>query len=145
MAETPEMLTTSGSGDSPEAGTSAKSMRPRFKASNMSFKEMVEMVAILHKDDYDGNYGPYARPNLRKAKIMAKVVETLQASFGVQRSKDQLRKRWSDLKLREPDQYRRIRKVLKKSKYLSCFSLVFITLYTAPCAFPSYTIFCSSF
>ncbi|PIO25323.1 hypothetical protein AB205_0085990 [Aquarana catesbeiana] len=45
---------------------------------------------------------------------MAKVVKNLQKNFGVWRSKDQLRKQWSDLKLREQDQYRRIKRVLQK-------------------------------
>ncbi|PIO28514.1 hypothetical protein AB205_0126160 [Aquarana catesbeiana] len=45
---------------------------------------------------------------------MTKVVKSLQKNFGVWRSKDQLRKRWSDLKLREQDQYRRIKRVLQK-------------------------------
>ncbi|PIO12936.1 hypothetical protein AB205_0217010 [Aquarana catesbeiana] len=78
----------------------------------MSIGEMVEMVDILKRDDYDGKHGPY--PNVRKAKIMAKVVKSLQKNFGVRRSKDQLRKRWSDLKLRAQDQYRRIKRVLQK-------------------------------
>ncbi|PIO10099.1 hypothetical protein AB205_0114200, partial [Aquarana catesbeiana] len=80
----------------------------------MSFGEMLEMVDILKKADYDGKYGPYPNPNIRKAKIMAKVVKSLHRNFGVRRSKDQLRKRWSDLKLREPEQYRKIRRVLQK-------------------------------
>ncbi|PIO13760.1 hypothetical protein AB205_0023280 [Aquarana catesbeiana] len=63
--------------------------RSRFKASNMSFGEMLEMVDILKRADYEG----------KKAKIMAKVVKSLHRKFGVRRSKDQLRKRWSDLKL----------------------------------------------
>ncbi|PIO09049.1 hypothetical protein AB205_0069100 [Aquarana catesbeiana] len=87
----------------------------RFKASNMSFIEMVEMVDILKRADYDGKHGPYPNPNVRKAKIMAKVVRSLHRNFGVRRSKDQLRKRWSDLKLREQDQYRKIKSVLQKS------------------------------
>ncbi|PIN97848.1 hypothetical protein AB205_0119080 [Aquarana catesbeiana] len=45
---------------------------------------------------------------------MAKVVKSLHRNFGVRRSKDQLRKRWSDLKLREQDQYRKIKRVLQK-------------------------------
>ncbi|PIO27545.1 hypothetical protein AB205_0191040 [Aquarana catesbeiana] len=57
---------------------------------------------------------PYPNPNVRKAKIMAKVVKSLHRNFGVRRSKDQLRKRWSDLKLREHDQYKRIKRVLQK-------------------------------
>ncbi|XP_077315595.1 uncharacterized protein LOC143935527 [Lithobates pipiens] len=85
--------------------------RRRFKASNMSFGEMVD---IVKRNDYDGKYGPYPNPNVRKAKIMTKVVKSLQKNFGVRRSKDQLRKRWSDLKLREHDQYRRIKRVLQK-------------------------------
>ncbi|PIO37826.1 hypothetical protein AB205_0147970 [Aquarana catesbeiana] len=72
----------------------------------MSFGEMLEMVDIMKRADYDG----------KKAKIMAKVVKSLQKNFEVRRSKDQLRKRWSDLKLREQDRYRRIRRVLQKSK-----------------------------
>ncbi|PIO36141.1 hypothetical protein AB205_0126910 [Aquarana catesbeiana] len=81
----------------------------------MSFEEMVEMVDILKRADYDGKYGPYLNPNVRKAKIMTKVVKSLRRNFGVRRSKEQLRKRWSGLKLREQDQYRRIKKVLLKS------------------------------
>ena len=100
--------------ESPEAETS-RSRRRRFKASNMSFGEMLEMVDILKKADYDRKYGPYPNPNVREAKIMAKVFKSLQKNFGVRRSKDQLRKRWSDLKLREHEQYRRIRRVLQKS------------------------------
>ncbi|PIN88214.1 hypothetical protein AB205_0033660 [Aquarana catesbeiana] len=46
---------------------------------------------------------------------MTKVVKSLCRNLGVRRSKEQLRKRWSDLKLREQDQYRRIKKVLLKS------------------------------
>ncbi|PIO33461.1 hypothetical protein AB205_0210310 [Aquarana catesbeiana] len=77
--------------------------------------EMVEMVDILKRADYDGKYGPYLNPNVRKAKIMTKVVKSLRRNFGIRRSKEQLRKRWSDLKLREHDQYRRIKKVHLKS------------------------------
>ncbi|PIO15525.1 hypothetical protein AB205_0085510 [Aquarana catesbeiana] len=88
--------------------------RRKFKASNMSFIEMVEMVDILKRTDYDGKPGPYPNPNVRKAKIMTKVVKSLHRNFGVRRSKNQLRKRWSDLKLREHDQYRKIKRVLQK-------------------------------
>ncbi|PIO14003.1 hypothetical protein AB205_0105670, partial [Aquarana catesbeiana] len=45
---------------------------------------------------------------------MTKVVKSLHRNFGVRRSKDQLRKRWSDLKLREHYRYRRIKRVLQK-------------------------------
>ncbi|PIO13686.1 hypothetical protein AB205_0209710 [Aquarana catesbeiana] len=41
----------------------------------MSFGEMLEMVDILKRADYDGKYGPYPNPNVRKAKIMTKVVK----------------------------------------------------------------------
>ncbi|PIN97657.1 hypothetical protein AB205_0146930 [Aquarana catesbeiana] len=75
----------------------------------------IEMVDILMRADYDGKHGPYPNPNVRKTKIMAKVVKSLHRNFGVGRSKDQLRKRWSDLKLREKDQYRKIKRVLQKS------------------------------
>ncbi|PIN97705.1 hypothetical protein AB205_0010510 [Aquarana catesbeiana] len=49
----------------------------------MSFVEMVEMVDILKRADYDGKYGPYTNPNMRKAKIMTKVVKSLRRNFGV--------------------------------------------------------------
>ncbi|PIO13416.1 hypothetical protein AB205_0219480 [Aquarana catesbeiana] len=87
-------------------------IRRRFKASNMSFVEMVERVDILKRADYDGKHGPY--PNVRKAKIMTKVVKSLHRNFGVRRSKDQLKKCLSDLKLREQDQYRKIKRALQK-------------------------------
>ncbi|PIO24611.1 hypothetical protein AB205_0049020 [Aquarana catesbeiana] len=45
---------------------------------------------------------------------MTKVVKSLHRNFAVRRSKDQLRKRWSVLKLREQDQYRKIKRVLQK-------------------------------
>ncbi|PIO27921.1 hypothetical protein AB205_0109520 [Aquarana catesbeiana] len=98
--------------ESLEQGSSRS--RTRYKALNMSFVEMVEMVDILKRADYDGKFGPYSNPNVRKAKIMAKGVRSLHRNFGVRGSKKQLRKRWSDLKLREHDQYRKIRKVLQK-------------------------------
>ncbi|PIO10540.1 hypothetical protein AB205_0148200 [Aquarana catesbeiana] len=114
MADTEQVHAEESSNDeeSPEPQTSRS--RGRFKASNMSFVEMVKMVDILKRAEYDGKYGPYRNPNVRKAKIMSKVVKSLQKNFGVQRSKDQLRKRWSDLKLREHYQYRRIKRVLQK-------------------------------
>ncbi|XP_077334663.1 uncharacterized protein LOC143976036 [Lithobates pipiens] len=118
MAERTQMCNQSSTNEeegeeSPKPETS-QSRKRRFKASNMSFVEMLEMVDILNRTDYDGKYGPYPNPNIRKAKIMTKVVKSLQKNFGVRRSKDQLRKRWSDLKLREHDQYRRIKRVLQK-------------------------------
>ncbi|PIN96979.1 hypothetical protein AB205_0046200 [Aquarana catesbeiana] len=94
----------------------------------MAFVEMVGMVDILKRADYDGKYGPYPNPNVRKAKIVTKVVKSLHRNFGVRRSKDQLRKRWSDLELREHDQYRRIRRVLQKVNSSPVFLfLIFIT------------------
>ncbi|PIN97997.1 hypothetical protein AB205_0158680, partial [Aquarana catesbeiana] len=101
---------------SPEPQT-ARSWRI-FKASNMAFIEMVETVDIFKRANYDGKHGPYPNPNVRKAKIMTKVVKSLPKNFGVRRSKDQLRKRWSDLKLREQDQYRRIECCKKGRKRL---------------------------
>ena len=101
--------------ESPEAGTSRS--RPRlYKATNMSLEEMVEMVDILRRKHYDGDHGPYNTPNRRKAKIMGKVARRIYDIFGVRRSKEQLRKRWSALKLREPEQYRRINRIIEKSR-----------------------------
>ncbi|PIO26991.1 hypothetical protein AB205_0092730 [Aquarana catesbeiana] len=67
--------------ESPEPETSRS--RRRFKTSNMSFVEMVEMVDILKRADYDGKHGPYRNPYVGKAKIMTKVVRSLQRNFGV--------------------------------------------------------------
>ncbi|PIO28979.1 hypothetical protein AB205_0154690 [Aquarana catesbeiana] len=78
--------------------------------------EMVEMVDILKRANYDGKHGPYPNPNERKAKTMTKVVRSLPRNFGAQRSKDQLRKGWSDLKLREHNRYRKIKRVLQKKE-----------------------------
>ncbi|PIO27341.1 hypothetical protein AB205_0181520 [Aquarana catesbeiana] len=50
--------------ESPEPETSG-SRRRRFKASKMSFGEMLEMVDILKKADYDRKYGPYPNPNMK--------------------------------------------------------------------------------
>ncbi|PIO26514.1 hypothetical protein AB205_0209750 [Aquarana catesbeiana] len=113
MAERQQVHAAESSNDESLEPRMPRSWR-RFKASNMSFVEMVEMVDILKRADYEGKHGPYPNPNVRKAKIMTKVVKSLHKNFGVRRSKDQLRKRWSDLKLREQDQYRRIKRVLQK-------------------------------
>ncbi|PIO13492.1 hypothetical protein AB205_0053770 [Aquarana catesbeiana] len=48
----------------------------------MAFVEMVEMVDILKRADYDGKYGPYLNPIVRKAKIMTKVLKSLHRNFG---------------------------------------------------------------
>ena len=82
---------------------------------------MVELVYIMRRKDYDGEYGPYKTPNCRKAKIMVKVARRVKDMFGVTRSKEQLRKRWSDLKLWEPHQMKKILKILRKSKSLYFF------------------------
>ncbi|PIO12612.1 hypothetical protein AB205_0090740 [Aquarana catesbeiana] len=101
--------------ESPEPQPSTS--RRRYKATNMAFEEMVEMLSILRREDYDGKKGPYTRPNMRKDKKMASVVTALEEKFGTKRAKDQLRKLWSDLKSREPEQYWRIKKLLKKTSF----------------------------
>ncbi|PIO36697.1 hypothetical protein AB205_0005060 [Aquarana catesbeiana] len=45
---------------------------------------------------------------------MSSVVTALEQKFGIKRAKEQLRKRWSDLKTRDPEQYWQIKKLLKK-------------------------------
>ncbi|XP_073467753.1 uncharacterized protein [Aquarana catesbeiana] len=112
MAERQQVCGESNSEEKQMKATS-RSRRSK-KATNMSFEEMVEMVDILMKTDYDGKHGPYSKPNARKDKIMEKVLRSLHRKFGVRRNKEQLRKRWSDIKLREEDQYRKIKKVLRK-------------------------------
>ncbi|PIO29734.1 hypothetical protein AB205_0189960 [Aquarana catesbeiana] len=113
MGERQQVHAKDSSNDESLEPETSRSMK-RFKASNIAFVEMVEMVDILKRVDYDGKYGPYSNPNVRKAKIMTKVVKSLQKNFGVRRSKEPLSKRWSDLKWREQDQYIRIKRVLQK-------------------------------
>lgn len=86
------------------------------KASPMSRAEMVDMVFMLEKHDYDGKKKNYERPNTRKDLILQKVIELLQKKHEVNRSKDQIRKRWSDLKLREHEQFNQIHVTIQKSK-----------------------------
>ncbi|PIO11811.1 hypothetical protein AB205_0137520 [Aquarana catesbeiana] len=107
-----ERLSASNVEESPEPQPSRS--RRRYKATNIAFEEMVEMVSILRREDYDGKKGPYTRPNMRKDKIMSSVVTALDQKFGIKQAKEQLRKRWSDLKTREPEQYWQIKKLLKK-------------------------------
>ncbi|PIO12489.1 hypothetical protein AB205_0216720 [Aquarana catesbeiana] len=120
-----ERLTGSSAEESPKPQPSTS--RRRYKATNMAFEEIVEMVSILRSEDYDGKKGPYTRPNMRKDKIMASVVTALEAKFGTKRAKDQLRKWWSDLKSREPEQYWRIKKLLKKVSTCCVFLLRYLT------------------
>lgn len=87
----------------------------------MTFEEMVEMVLILKAEDYDGRHGPYKYPNKVKAAIMEKVRRSLHRKFGVKRSKEQIRKRSCDLKKREPEQMKRIRRVIRRSKFVIYF------------------------
>ncbi|PIO13337.1 hypothetical protein AB205_0137130 [Aquarana catesbeiana] len=106
----------------------------------MAFEEMVEKVSILRREDYDGKKGPYTRRNMRKDKIMSSVVTALEQKFGTKQAKEQLRKRWSDLKSREPEQYWPIKKLLKKSKYLLCVPNEILNLHADPYAFCLYSI-----
>ncbi|PIO31156.1 hypothetical protein AB205_0163500 [Aquarana catesbeiana] len=112
MAETQQVRNSSNKEESPEPETSRS--RRRFKASNMAFVEMEEMVDILKRADNDGKYGTYLNPNVRKAKIMSKVEKSAQEFWGTT-IQGAIEETWSDLKLREQDQYRRIKKVLLKS------------------------------
>ncbi|PIO27311.1 hypothetical protein AB205_0177040 [Aquarana catesbeiana] len=76
---------------------------------------------------------------MRKDKIMSSVVTALEEKFGIKRAKERLRKLWSDLKTREPEQYWRIRKLLKKVstccvfllRYLTCILIYMLFVYTA--------------
>ncbi|PIO12855.1 hypothetical protein AB205_0135080 [Aquarana catesbeiana] len=58
-----ERLSASSAEESPEPQPSRS--KRRYKATNMAFKEMMEMVSILRREDYDGKKGPYTRPNIR--------------------------------------------------------------------------------
>lgn len=88
--------------------------RVKKKATPMSLNEMKTMVKILVKNDYDGRFSNYPRPNTRKDTIMEKVVHVLAKKYGVERTKDQLRKRWSDLKHREEEQLQKIHRMIIK-------------------------------
>ncbi|XP_077314623.1 uncharacterized protein LOC143934951 [Lithobates pipiens] len=88
--------------------------RRRTKASNMTFEEMVDMVNILQKD-YDCREHVYSNMNIRKDAILEKGQHVLHKRHGSERTKDQLRKRWSDLKLREESQLRKINKIIDKT------------------------------
>uniref|UniRef100_A0A8C5QEG1 Uncharacterized protein n=1 Tax=Leptobrachium leishanense TaxID=445787 RepID=A0A8C5QEG1_9ANUR len=89
---------------------------PRKKrAQNMAFEEMLELVRIFDTKDYDCQKGPYrSKNNARKDRILDKLRATILEKFGKDRTKDQLRKHWSDLKVREQEQLRRIRRVIAK-------------------------------
>ncbi|OCT65845.1 hypothetical protein XELAEV_18042095mg [Xenopus laevis] len=88
----------------------------RRKATAMSKQEMVYMVSILEKKDYDCKEAEYSRPNTRKNNILDIIIQGLHKKFEITRSKDQLRKRWSDLKLREREQLLSIRRIIKKKQ-----------------------------
>ncbi|PIO22631.1 hypothetical protein AB205_0151450 [Aquarana catesbeiana] len=60
VGETQQVRNSSNEEESPEPEMS-RSRRRRFKASNMAF---VEMVDILKRADYDGKYGPNLNPNV---------------------------------------------------------------------------------
>lgn len=82
----------------------------------MSRSEMVGMVNLLEKHDYDGKPAHYERPNIRKDHILDKVVEILRCKHGLEHSKDQLGKLWSDLKHREHDQLLQFQETIRKSE-----------------------------
>ncbi|OCT83099.1 uncharacterized protein LOC108715760 [Xenopus laevis] len=88
----------------------------RRRATAMTCAEMVYMVQILEKHDYDGRKVVYQHANTRKDGILTKIVEGLNSRFRVLRTKDQLRKRWSDLKLREREQLNIIHRIIKKKQ-----------------------------
>ncbi|XP_041436150.1 uncharacterized protein LOC121399463 isoform X2 [Xenopus laevis] len=102
--------------DSARRKFTAEEDSARRKATAMSKQEMVYMVSILEKKDYDCKEAKYSRPNTRKNNILDIVIQGLHKKFGVTRSKDQLRKRWSDLKLREREQLLSIRRIIKKKQ-----------------------------
>ncbi|PIO08900.1 hypothetical protein AB205_0181570 [Aquarana catesbeiana] len=72
MAEKEQVHADSSSSNDKRPEPQTFRSRRRFKATNMPFIEMVEMVDILKRADYDRKHGPYPNPNVRKAKIMAR-------------------------------------------------------------------------
>ncbi|XP_077319579.1 high affinity immunoglobulin gamma Fc receptor I-like [Lithobates pipiens] len=85
--------------------------RRRKKATNMTFEEMVDMVK---KKDYDCREPVYSNMNMGKGAILEKVRRVLRKRHGGERTEDQLRKRWSDLELRENNPLRKINKIIHK-------------------------------
>ncbi|PIO12227.1 hypothetical protein AB205_0019370 [Aquarana catesbeiana] len=71
-----ERLSATSAEESPEPQPSR--CRRRYKATNMAFEEMVKMVSILRREDYDAKKGPYTQPNMQKDKIMSSVVTALE-------------------------------------------------------------------
>lgn len=90
----------------------------KTKATAMSRAEMVELVRSFETYDYDGKLKNYNKPNARKDRILDKVIEDINKKHGILRSKDQLRKRWSDLKHREHAQLQKIHQIINKSTIL---------------------------
>lgn len=108
-----------------EEGPKCSKDSGKVKATAMSTDEMVEMVHLLEKYDYDGRLRNYVKPNARKDQIITKILHVLQKKYGVERCKEQVRKRWSDLKHREHEKLSSIHKILKKSEYC-CFSTLYV-------------------
>ncbi|XP_068105352.1 uncharacterized protein [Hyperolius riggenbachi] len=86
------------------------------RAAAMSREEMTEMVRILDKKDYDGRKQVYKQPVIRKNYILDRVISSLEDKYHVQRTKNQLQRRWSDLKLREENVLEQIRTKIRKQK-----------------------------
>ncbi|XP_077129236.1 uncharacterized protein LOC143784637 [Ranitomeya variabilis] len=83
------------------------------RASPMSKLEMEMMVKILDQMDYDGNRSKYPNQNPRKNAILDKIIKCSQKTFRIVRTKDQLRKKWSELKTRQLDLLVDIRQSIK--------------------------------
>ncbi|XP_040195444.1 uncharacterized protein LOC120928407 isoform X2 [Rana temporaria] len=100
----------------PKKNRGPKKAKKPLKATPMSRQEMLELVSFLEKFDYDGKLKTYQKPNARKDRILEKVIQVIEKKHGILRSKDQLRKRWSDLKNREQAQLKKIHVLIEKRK-----------------------------
>ncbi|XP_040203753.1 uncharacterized protein LOC120935759 [Rana temporaria] len=100
----------------PKKNRGPKKAKKPLKATPMSKQEMLELVSFLEKFDYDGKLKTYQKPNARKDRILEKVIQVIEKKHGILRSKDQLRKRWSDLKNREQAQLKKIHVLIEKRK-----------------------------
>ncbi|XP_068108857.1 uncharacterized protein [Hyperolius riggenbachi] len=94
-----------------------KKLNTRHKCSPMTKGEVRILVRHFDSRDYDCVLGTYRHPNIRKNKILDKVVEELREKLGKVRERSALIKKWYDLKHKQRRCLSRVREELKTCKY----------------------------